>query len=238
MQKNIAKNIGIGILISGAITLSSCSGKSAAEKKVKEEKQEASCCQKVPARFPSATSQKQQKGMVFIPGGSFMMGGDNEQARQDEYPKHKVEVSGFWMDIHEVTNAQFKEFVDATGYLTVAERKPDWEEMKKQLPLGTPKPDESLLVPASLVFTPPAYPVNVNGGPVWWSWVQGANWRQPKGPGSDLKGLEDHPVVHVAWEDAMAYCKWVGKRLPTEAEWEYAARGGLSNEIYPWGTRM
>ncbi|WP_321281778.1 formylglycine-generating enzyme family protein [Marinifilum fragile] len=239
MQRKNFKNIRIGILILGPIILFSCSGKNEADKKVKEDKELASCCQKVPSRFPSDIAKKQHKGMVFIPGGSFMMGGDNEQARKDEYPKHKVELSGFWMDVHEVTNAQFKEFVDATGYLTVAERKPIWEEMKKQLPPGTPKPDESLFVPASLVFTPPAYPVNVNVNvnvaPVWWSWVKGANWRQPKGPSSDLIGLENHPVVHVAWEDAMAYCKWAGKRLPTEAEWEYAARGGLSNKIYPWG---
>jgi formylglycine-generating enzyme required for sulfatase activity len=226
------QNIGLCILVSGVLALSACSEKSSAQKA--EESEKKSCCQNLPSRFKNVP-QKEHKGMVFIPGGTFMMGGDNEQAQADEFPKHKVEVSGFWMDVHEVTNAQFKEFVDATGYVTVAERKPDWEEMKKQLPPGTPKPDESLLVPSSLVFSPPNYPVNVHGAPVWWSWVTSASWRHPQGSGSNLKGLEDHPVVHVAWEDAMAYCKWAGKRLPTEAEWEYAARGGLSNEIYPWG---
>ncbi|MCZ4696179.1 formylglycine-generating enzyme family protein [Ancylomarina euxinus] len=229
------QNIKWGILLSVTLILGACSGKSSA-KKAPENETVPSCCQNVPSRFGSAT-QKEKQGMVHIPGGTFMMSGDNDQARADEFPKHKVEVSGFWMDIQEVTNAQFKEFVDATGYITVAEKKPDWEEMKKQLPPGTPKPDESVLVAASLVFNPPNHAVNVNGGPVWWNWVQGANWKQPEGPGSDLKNKENYPVVHVAWEDAMAYCKWAGKRLPTEAEWEYAARGGLSSEIYPWGNQ-
>lgn len=174
-------------------------------------------------------------GMVHIPGGTFMMGGDNSQADKDEYPKHKVTLDGFYMDEHEVTNAQFQKFVDATGYITTAERKPDWEELKKQLPPGTPKPDDSRLQPASLVFTPPNQPVDLNDYSQWWSWVSGANWKHPEGPGSDIKGKENYPVVHVSWDDAMAYCKWVGRRLPTEAEWEYAARGGLKDKIYPWG---
>lgn len=235
MRCNLNRHIGFGILLTGLIALGACSGKNT-DKKAVEKDTELSCCQNVPSRFGTAP-QKEHEGMVYIPGGTFMMGGDNDQARADEFPKHKVEVSGFWMDIQEVTNAQFQKFVEATAYVTVAERKPDWEEMKKQLPAGTPKPDESLLVPASLVFNPPSHPVNVNGGPVWWSWVQDASWKMPEGAGSDLKNKENYPVVHVAWEDAMAYCKWAGKRLPTEAEWEYAARGGLSNEIYPWGNQ-
>jgi len=174
-------------------------------------------------------------GMVFISGGTFMMGADNDQARRDEYPKHKVKVEGFWMDINEVTNAQFKKFVDETGYITLAERKPDWEELKKQLPPGTPKPHPSMLVAGSMVFSPPDYPVPLNDYSRWWKWVKGADWKHPKGPESSIKGLDSHPVVHVCWYDAMAYCKWSGKRLPTEAEWEYAARGGLDNQIYPWG---
>jgi len=233
MRFNWKQNI--GMLLTATLVLGACSGKKT-EKQAAPEKEVKSCCQNVPSRFETK-AQTKHEGMVHIPGGTFMMGGDNDQARKDEFPKHKVEVSGFWMDIQEVTNAQFKAFVDATGYLTVAEKKPDWEEMKKQLPAGTPKPDESVLVPASLVFNPPSHPVNLQAGPVWWAWVQAANWHQPNGPGSNIDGKENYPVVHIAWDDAMAYCKWAGKRLPTEAEWEYAARGGLSNEIYPWGNQ-
>lgn len=174
-------------------------------------------------------------GMVPIPGGTFMMGADNAQADQDEYPKHKVIIGSFRMDQHEVTNDQFAEFVESTGYVTTAERKPDWEELKKQLPPDTPKPNDSLLVAASLVFTPPTHQVDLNDYSQWWSWVPGADWKHPEGPGSDLKGKGNYPVVHISWDDAMAYCKWTGKRLPTEAEWEYASRGGLVNKIYPWG---
>ena len=174
-------------------------------------------------------------GMVYIKGGEFMMGGDNDQADKDEYPKHKVSLEGFYMDEHEVTNAQFAKFVEATSYVTTAEKKPDWEELKKQLPPNTPKPNESQLVPSSLVFTPPNQPVDLNDYSQWWSWVEGASWKHPKGKGSDIKGKENYPVIQVSWDDAMAYCKWAGKRLPTEAEWEYAARGGLQEKIYPWG---
>lgn len=183
-------------------------------------------------KFNGDTSRS---GMVYITGGTFMMGGDNDQADQDEFPKHKVTVDAFWMDEHEVTNAQFRDFVEATGYLTTAERIPDWEELKKQLPPGTPKPDDSQLVAASLVFTPPAQAVDLNDYSKWWSWVAGASWKHPQGPGSDINGKDNFPVVHISWDDAMAYCKWKGKRLPTEAEWEYAARGGRQNAIYPWG---
>jgi len=164
-----------------------------------------------------------------------MMGADNSQADNDEYPKHKVTVSGFWMDIHEVTNAQFKKFVNATGYITTAEKKPDWEELKKQLPPNTPRPPESQLVAASLVFTSPGHKVELNDYSQWWKWVAGANWRHPDGPKSNIKAKDNYPVVQVSWYDAVAYCKWAGKRLPTEAEWEFAARGGLQNKIYPWG---
>lgn len=177
------------------------------------------------------------KDMVRIPGGTFMMGATDHEGRQDEYPAHQVKVSGFWMDEHEVTNAQFRKFVSATGYITTAEQKPDWSQMKKQLPPGTPKPPDSVLVPGSLVFTPPSYPVPLDNPARWWKWVPGANWRHPTGPGSSIKGKDNYPVVDISWYDAEAYCKWVGKRLPTEAEWEYAARGGLSEKKYPWGNQ-
>jgi formylglycine-generating enzyme required for sulfatase activity len=173
--------------------------------------------------------------MVWIPGGTFRMGADNAQASADEYPKHTVTVSGFWMDRTEVTNAEFAAFVRATGYVTTAERKPDWNELKKQLPPGTPKPDASELVPASLVFAPPDHPVDLNEYAQWWEWKKGANWRHPHGPGSSIIGKDNYPVVQVSWYDAVAYCKWAHKRLPTEAEWEFAARGGLVDKVYPWG---
>jgi sulfatase modifying factor 1 len=176
-------------------------------------------------------------GMVLIKGGDFMMGGDNSQADKDEYPKHKVILEDYYLDIHEVTNAQFKAFVDTTGYVTTAEQKPNWEELKKQLPPNSPKPDDSQLVAASLVFTPPNNPVDLNNYSLWWTWMPDANWRQPNGPKSNIDGKENYPVVHISWDDAMAYCKWTGKRLPTEAEWEYAARGGLKNNTYPWGNQ-
>ena len=200
-------------------------------------------CMSVPNRFGDKadtalvqfSGDTSVAGMVLISGGLFDMGGDNEQASADEYPKHKVQVSPFYMDITEVTNDQFKKFVDATGYLTTAERKPDWEELKKTVPPGTAKPPDSVLVAASLVFKQTSGPVNLNDYSQWWHWVKGANWKHPEGPGSSIAGKENYPVVQVSWDDAMAYCKWAGKRLPTEAEWEFAARGGLTNNIYPWG---
>jgi len=199
-------------------------------------------CMRTPPRFASVTTENipaggdtSTKGMVLVPGGSFMMGGDNAQASEDEYPKHPVTVNAFYMDATEVTNAEFQNFVDATGYITTAERKPDWEELKKSLPPGTPKPPENMLVAASLVFKQTSGPVDLNDYNQWWSWVPGADWKHPEGPGSSIKGKENYPVTQVSWYDAMAYCKWAGKRLPTEAEWEFAARGGLVNNIYAWG---
>lgn len=177
------------------------------------------------------------EGMILISGGEFDMGADNSQADADEYPKHRVKVSPFYMDVTEVTNAQFRKFVNATGYITTAERKPDWDELKKNLPKGTPKPPDSLLVAASLVFKPTTKPVNLNDFSQWWKWIKGANWKHPQGPASNIEGKDNYPVVHISWDDAQAYCKWSGKRLPTEAEWEFAARGGLKNNMYPWGNQ-
>lgn len=181
---------------------------------------------------------QKEPGMVWIPGGKFTMGTDEADAYPAEKPAVQVQVDGFYMDIHEVTNAQFSRFVEATGYVTVAERKPDWEELKKQVPPGTPKPDDSILVPGSMVFTPPPYPVPTSDISLWWSWVNGANWKHPEGPDSSIEGKENHPVVHIAFEDAEAYANWAGKRLPTEFEWEFASRGGINAARFAWGDEL
>jgi len=174
-------------------------------------------------------------GMVWIPGGEFTMGSDWEGARPEEKPAHRVRVRGFWMDSTEVTNAHFRKFVDATGYVTVAERVPTVEEILKNVPPGTPPPRKEDLVAGSLVFHPTKTPVDTRDYSQWWSWTPDASWKHPEGPGSSLEGRENHPVVQVAWDDAVAYAKWAGKRLPTEAEWEFAARGGLESKPYVWG---
>ena len=187
------------------------------------------------SRPPSTDLQRTPHDMVYVPAGILHMGGDNDQSSLDEFPKHKVSIDAFYMDRTEVTNKQFSDFVEATDYTTVAERALDWDELKKNLPPDTPRPPDSIMMPGALVFTPPEGQVSLANPQAWWRWVIGADWRHPSGPGSDIMGLDAHPVVQIAWEDAVAYCDWAGKRLPTEAEWEWAARGGSDNLVYPWG---
>ena len=162
-------------------------------------------------------------GAAEVPRGNKV----DAQAIQDARPVHRVHVDGFWMDRTEVTNAEFARFVRATGYVTVAERKPRAEDYP-----GAPPEN---LVAGSVVYTPPSQAVSLGDRYQWWSYIPGASWRHPSGPGSDIQGRGNDPVVHVAYEDAEAYAAWAGKRLPTEAEWEFAGRGGLTGAIHGWG---
>lgn len=183
---------------------------------------------------------KTPEGMVWVPKKTFLMGAKSgdKYAMPREKPAHKVVVDGFFIDAYEVTNKQFKAFVEATNYITVAEMPLDWESIKKDLPPGTPKPADSILQPGSLIFNKYAKGiVSMANYGQWWKWKVGANWKQPEGPGSSIEGKDDFPVVHVAQADALAYCKWANRRLPTEAEWESAAQGNFEDNIYTWGNK-
>ncbi|HEY1376023.1 MAG TPA: formylglycine-generating enzyme family protein, partial [Gemmataceae bacterium] len=174
-------------------------------------------------------------GMVWVPGGEFTMGSDAPDAAPAERPAHRVRVDGFWMDETDVTNAQFRRFVEATGYVTTAEKVPTVEDIQRYSRPGAPIPKQEDLAAGAVVYTPPDHPVDLRDASQWWKWTPGADWRHPEGPGSSIAGKDDHPVVHVSWFDAEAYAKWAGKRLPTEAEWERAARGGPEGKKYVWG---
>ncbi len=174
-----------------------------------------------PARAPEAD-------MVWIEGGTFRMGSDSHY--KEEAPAHRVTVDGFWIDPTPVTNRQFRDFVRATGHVTFAEIPPDPKDYPGALP--------HMLYTGSLVFTPPSHPVDLRVWSAWWSFLKGADWRHPYGPKSNINGLDNHPVVHVAYQDALAYARWAGKDLATEAEWEYAARGGLEGAEFAWGDEL
>lgn len=178
------------------------------------------------------------KDMIWVEGKTFIQGAKTEDkfAMMREKPAHKVTVDGFFIDVTEVTNKQFKAFVDATNYITVAERPIDWETMKKELPEGTAKPHDSILQPGSLIFNKNVNAVaNMSNYTQWWTWKIGANWKHPEGPESSIESKDDFPVVHIALQDAQAYCKWANRRLPSEAEWESAAQGTAIDNVFTWG---
>jgi len=222
-KKNIL-NTYSSLVIVCLLSLSSCKNENATTNSSEEKKE------KIAVKTP--------ENMIWIPGKTFLQGAKetDQFAMPREKPAHQVTVDGFFMDVTEVTNKQFKEFVAATKYITVSERKIDWEEMKAQLPADTPKPHDSILQPGSLIFNKSVNAVvNMENYTQWWTWKIGADWKHPEGPESNIDSKDDFPVVHIALEDALAYCKWANRRLPTEAEWEAAAQGKNTDAIFTWG---
>jgi sulfatase modifying factor 1 len=223
----------------GIALLAGCTGYGSADNATSEARADGPNALFLPTLASDAPSPPNAPpGMVWIPGGEFSMGADagceglcaRPGTTPDALPVHRVTVRGFWMDATEVTNDQFAAFVQATGYRTIAEIAPTRAEF--------PDAPEENLRAGSVVFTPTDRPVPLDDHYQWWNYVQGANWRQPQGPGSSIDSKGDHPVVHIAHPDAQAYARWAGKRLPSEAEWEFAARGGLAGKRYSWGDTL
>ncbi len=233
MKQIYCKPITLGIL--STLVLFSCKPETKTTNEVKKYSETTSSYQILKDQ-PKDISTPEH--MVWVKGKTFVQGAKSrdQMAMSREKPSHKVSVDGFFIDITEVTNAQFQTFVDATQYITVAERPIDWDVMKLELPEGTAKPADSLLLPGSLIFNKYIDKVaTMNNYAQWWIWKVGANWKHPHGPDSSIAGKADYPVVHIAYEDALAYCKWANRRLPTEAEWEAAAQGTSSDAIFTWG---
>jgi len=184
----------------------------------------------------SAATKK--NGMLLIPAGGFLMGSDSRYAQKNERPTHQVELNSFWISQTHITNDEFALFVKETGYVTTAEKVPDWETLKVQLPPQTPRPPDHVLQAGGMVFVGTNKPRRYEDYNNWWKFIPGANWRHPYGPHSSIEGKGDHPVVQVSYIDALAYANWAHARLPTEAEWEYAARGGLNQATYAWGDEL
>jgi formylglycine-generating enzyme required for sulfatase activity len=257
-MKNLAKNICVCVLLAGAAACGNQSSDEAQQNLLQAKVSNAITCTSIGLTPNDSVLYMHQgggefkpsfvntgapkgaaaEGMVWIPGGEFSMGSINPVGMDeggsidmnDARPVHRVYVDGFFMDASEVTNAQFAKFVKATGYITTAERKPSAADFP-----GVPA---SALVPGSAVFTPPGQPVPLNNYLLWWKYINGADWKHPEGPQSTIEGKDNYPVVQVSWDDAAAYAKWAGKRLPAEAEWEFAARGGKAGNLYPWGNQL